>query len=62
MNRKNYLPFVAGMWLASTEGREPMTEAEASYNFPEWLKCGINIPEGLTPCEYAKIWNALCSE
>ena len=50
--------FVAGLFLATTEGREPMTYDDAIVAMEEWIREGWeDIPSGLTPRLLADIWN-----
>lgn len=54
--------FVASVFLASTEGREPMTEEDANYTIEAWREEGIEFPEGLDGKTYSELWNELCEE
>jgi len=49
--------FVAGILLASTEYRGPITVPEAAIILSEFAAERINFPEGLTAAEYARLWN-----
>lgn len=50
--------FVAGIFLASTEGREPMTVEDAAQNLREWKsEQWDDIPEDLTPELLSSLWN-----
>ena len=50
--------FVNSLILASTEGREPMTEEEAAQNLREWKAEGWeDIPEELDAATLAALWN-----
>ena len=40
----------------------PMTTEDAALNLHEWRAEGdIDIPDGLTPRRYARLWNLLCA-
>lgn len=50
--------FINSLILASTEGREPMTEEEAAQNIREWQAEGWeDIPEDLDAATLAAFWN-----
>ena len=50
--------FVNSLILASTEGREPMTEDDAAQNLREWKAEGWeDIPEELDAATLAALWN-----
>lgn len=54
----NAKAFVAGLFLASVEGREPMTAEDAAQNLREWrLEQRDDIPENLTPELLSSLWN-----
>lgn len=47
--------FVASFMLG--EEHTPMTYEDARYTFDEWVKEGMELPEGLTPEIFADEWN-----
>ena len=49
--------FVASVFLATTEGREPMTYNDAFVCLCEWLKEGVELPKTLTAKKLADLWN-----
>lgn len=58
MNMTEINAFVAGIYLAATEGREPMTVEDAAYNLREWQAEGVeDIPADLTPELLSALWN-----
>ena len=57
MKNLDIIAFVNSIILASTEGREPITENEAEYNIREWKKEGIEIPDGMTGKVFAMLLN-----
>lgn len=59
LNERRVRAFVASLVLASTEGREPMTEEEAAYNLHEMDADGIDIPAGLSASVFSSLWNSM---
>lgn len=51
--------FVAAVFFATTEGREPMTEDEATVNLTNMMLDGIELPKAITPKRFAKGWNSM---
>lgn len=52
------IEFIAGIILSSTEGREPITLAEAETNLKEWKEL-IELPESITAEILCNTWNQL---
>ena len=59
-NMNDCRAFVAGILLASTEGRDPMTVEDAAVSLREWQAEGMDdIPDGLTPELISSLWNEM---
>lgn len=53
------IEFIAGIILASTEGRERITLAEAAETLEEWMNLEIDLPENITAAILCNTWNQL---
>lgn len=56
------IAFIASIFCASTEGREPITQEEAWLTIKEWKAEGIELPRGLDAWAYAHYWNEFCEK
>ena len=52
--------FVVDLFNSCREGAEPMTIDDAAADIENFKREGWQLPEGITPEEYAETWNKLC--
>ena len=56
-NAADIISFINSIFLASTEGREQITESESEYTITQWKADGISVPAGLTGKLFCDTWN-----
>lgn len=60
--REECKSFVAGIFLSTTEGREPMCVADAYVILDNWKADGVEVPAGLTAYQLATMWDECLEE